>query len=77
MPEEYLEGRTTDLETWMRTPENLDRLAALTRAADARRRAIEERELPDSPAAPADGRRQEYEQQYQQLGIGHSHGPRP
>ncbi|MCX4970914.1 hypothetical protein OHA98_40505 [Streptomyces sp. NBC_00654] len=37
MPEEYLEGRTTDPATWLRTPENLDRLAAFTRVANARR----------------------------------------
>ncbi|MCZ4100999.1 MobF family relaxase [Streptomyces sp. H39-C1] len=77
MPEVYLEGRTTDPGTWLRTPENLDRLAALTRATDARRRAIEEREPPASPAAPADGRRQEHEQQHQQPGPGQGQGPRP
>ncbi|MFD5372802.1 relaxase domain-containing protein, partial [Streptomyces sp. NPDC127103] len=38
MPEAYLQGRTTDPGTWLRTPENLNRLAALTRATDARRR---------------------------------------
>ncbi|WP_242425920.1 hypothetical protein [Streptomyces sp. Root63] len=64
MPEEYLEGRTTDPETWVRTPENLERFAAFTREANARRRAIEEREIPSgdqrrqetraaAPAAPA------------------------
>ncbi|MEW2426336.1 hypothetical protein AB0911_38545 [Streptomyces nigra] len=42
MPAEYLEGRTTDPTTWLRTPKNLDRLAAFTRAADTRRRAMEE-----------------------------------
>ncbi|WP_251146028.1 hypothetical protein [Streptomyces sp. McG3] len=83
MPEEYLEGRTaglatsrtpqdlegrtTDPETWVRTPENLDRFAAFTREANARRRAIEERELPAAadPSGPADQRRQEHEQQHQ------------
>ncbi|MER5501914.1 MobF family relaxase [Streptomyces sp. NPDC002561] len=30
MPEAYLGGRTTDAATWLRTPENLYRLAALT-----------------------------------------------
>ncbi|MFF8717425.1 MobF family relaxase [Streptomyces sp. NPDC015184] len=74
MPEEYLEGRTTDPATWLRTPENLERLAALTRAADARRRAIEKGELPDpgpgaGSAKPAD-RRREHEQQHQQPGPG-------
>ncbi|MFD5000054.1 MobF family relaxase [Streptomyces buecherae] len=36
MPEEYLEGRTTDPATWLRTPKNLARLAAFTQAAEAR-----------------------------------------
>ncbi|MGW6744824.1 MobF family relaxase [Streptomyces sp. NPDC055025] len=73
MPREYLEGRTTDPATWMRTPENLDRLAALTRAASARRRAIEDGEPPApaaGPAGPVDRRRQEHEQQHQQPGPG-------
>jgi conjugative relaxase-like TrwC/TraI family protein len=70
MPEEYLEGRTTDPATWMRTPENLERFAAITRAADARRRAIEDRELPAPAAPPPDPRRQEHEQQHQQPGLG-------
>ncbi|WP_181509307.1 MULTISPECIES: hypothetical protein [unclassified Streptomyces] len=38
MPVEYLEGRTTDPATWLRTPKNLERLAAHGRAAEARRR---------------------------------------
>ncbi|KND39694.1 MobF family relaxase [Streptomyces stelliscabiei] len=67
MPEEYLEGRTTDPATWMRTPKNLERFAAITRAADARRRAFEDPELP-APAIPAipaaDPRRQEHEQHH-------------
>ncbi|GAA3381076.1 hypothetical protein GCM10020367_70910 [Streptomyces sannanensis] len=57
MPQEYLEGRTTDPATWMRTPANLERLAALTRAADARRRALADRPRPEQPAdvvKPAD-----------------------
>ena len=62
MPEEYLEGRTTDPATWMRAPANLERLAAITRAAGARRRAIENRELPAPAAGPVDSRRQEHEQ---------------
>lgn len=72
MPEEYLEGRTTDPATWLRTPENLDRLAAFTRAAKARRRAIEKGEIPApaaDPAGPVDRRRQEHEQ-HQQPGPG-------
>ncbi|MGV4989126.1 hypothetical protein [Streptomyces sp. NRAIS3] len=68
MPEEHLEGRTTDPATWMRTPKNLERLAALTRAADARRREMEGRGLP--AVDPADPHRQEHEQQHQRLGRG-------
>ncbi|MFE8950654.1 MobF family relaxase [Streptomyces sp. NPDC007856] len=68
MPQEYLEGRTTDPATWMRTPKNLERLAALTRAADARRREIEGRELP--AVDPADPHRQEHERQHQRPGPG-------
>ncbi|MFE1901613.1 MobF family relaxase [Streptomyces yangpuensis] len=49
MPEEYLGGRTTDAGTWLRTPKNLERLAAITRAADARRRAFENRSEPEQP----------------------------
>ncbi|AEY94279.1 hypothetical protein SHJG_p1148 (plasmid) [Streptomyces hygroscopicus subsp. jinggangensis 5008] len=57
MPEEYLEGRTTDPATWLRTPENLVRLAAFTHRANARRRAFEGRPKPEQPAdvvKPAD-----------------------
>ncbi|GAA1149117.1 MobF family relaxase [Streptomyces javensis] len=50
MPE-HLEGRTTDPASWLRTPENLSRLAAFTREADARRRAIADRQQPERPAA--------------------------
>ncbi|MEU5115056.1 hypothetical protein AB0G64_26555 [Streptomyces longwoodensis] len=50
MPEEYLEGRTTDPATWLRTPKNLDRLAAFIRAADTRRRAMKDRPKPEQPA---------------------------
>ncbi|WP_055531703.1 hypothetical protein [Streptomyces alboniger] len=50
MPEEYLEGRTTGPVTWLRTPKNLDRFAALIRAADTRRRVMED------PKARASGR---------------------
>ncbi|MEU1906008.1 relaxase domain-containing protein [Streptomyces hygroscopicus] len=50
IPEEYLEGRTTDPATWLRTPENLERLAAFTRTANARRRAFEARPKPEQPA---------------------------
>lgn len=77
MPEEHLEGRTTDAATWLRTPENLDRLAALTRAADARRRAIEDWEAPATgTAGPVDRPRQEHEQ-YQPSGHDQDQGRRP
>ncbi|MER8235120.1 MobF family relaxase [Streptomyces sp. NPDC094049] len=77
MPEEHLEGRTTDPATWLRTPENLERLAAFTRAADARRRAHENKKPPPAPDIPVDDRRQEHEQRHQQPGHGQGHGPRP
>jgi hypothetical protein len=80
MPEEYLEGRTTDPATWMRTPKNLERFAAFTRAANARRRAYEEGEVPvpaADPAGPVDQRRQEHEQQRQQPGPGQGQGLQP
>ncbi|MFI9019157.1 MobF family relaxase [Streptomyces griseus] len=64
MPDVYLEGRTTDPATWLRTPENLDRLAAITRAANARRRAIANGRTPAAdPGHPAERHRQEHEQQ--------------
>ncbi len=62
MPDVYLEGRTTDPATWLRTPENLDRLAAFTREANARRRAIANGRI---PGPPVDRHRQEHEQQRQ------------
>ncbi|MFH9298884.1 MobF family relaxase [Streptomyces sp. NPDC017520] len=66
MPDAYLEGRTTDPATWLRTPENLDRLAAITREANARRRAIANGRNPAAaPGPPADRHRQEHEQQRQ------------
>ncbi|MCX5207624.1 relaxase domain-containing protein [Streptomyces sp. NBC_00237] len=43
MPQEYLEGRTTDPATWMTSPQNLARIAAHTRAAEARSRQVEEK----------------------------------
>ncbi|MFJ2647917.1 hypothetical protein ACIO1C_14430 [Streptomyces sp. NPDC087420] len=75
-----LEGRTTDPATWLRTPEHLDRLAAITRAAEARRRALEDREVSHpaaGPAKPVDRRRQEHEQQHQQPGQGPGQGLQP
>jgi hypothetical protein len=77
MPEEYLEGRTTDPATWLRTPKNLDRAAAFTRAADTRR-AMEDRKAPAAdPASPVDQHRQEHEQQRQQPAPGQGQGLRP
>jgi FtsZ-interacting cell division protein ZipA len=69
MPEEYLEGRTTDPATWMRTPENLARLAALTKAAEARSRTTADGPQPQQPTVEAaDPRRQEHEEQHQRPG---------
>ncbi|WP_051707197.1 MULTISPECIES: hypothetical protein [unclassified Streptomyces] len=69
MPEEYLEGRTTDPAAWLCTPKNLDWLAAFTRAADTRRRAMEDRKAPAAdPASPVDQHRQEHKQQHQRNG---------
>lgn len=73
MPQEYLEGRTTDPATWVRTPENLERLAAFTRAADARRRAIEDRLKPEQPAdvvKPADQQQHHTNRRDQGWGAG-------
>lgn len=42
MPQEHLEGRTTDPATWATSPQNLARIAAHTRAAEARGRMVEE-----------------------------------
>ncbi|MFF8696777.1 MobF family relaxase [Streptomyces sp. NPDC015144] len=78
MPEEYLEGRTTDPATWLRTPKNLARLAAFTRAADTRRRAMEDRKAAAADSAsPVDQHRQEHEQQRQPPGHDQGHSPRP
>ncbi|MEV6939452.1 hypothetical protein AB0N19_35015 [Streptomyces sp. NPDC051132] len=78
MPEEYLGGRTTDAATWLRTPKNLERLAAFTRAADARRRAMEDRKAPPAdPASAVDQHRQEHEQQRRQPDPGQGQDLRP
>ncbi|MFF0837655.1 MULTISPECIES: MobF family relaxase [unclassified Streptomyces] len=78
MPEEgYLKGRTTDPETWMRTPANLERLAAIARAADSRRRALEDREVPAPAADPVDPRRQEHEEQHPQSRHGRGRDIQP
>lgn len=53
MPEEYLEGRTTDPATWLHTPKNLARLAAFTQAAEARSRIVADGPQPKQPAKDA------------------------
>lgn len=61
MPE-LLKGRTTDPATWMRTPKNLNRFAAITRAAEARRRVAADRPQPDQPdGAIAPGDQQQHQ----------------
>lgn len=78
MPEEYLEGRTTDPATWLRTPESLERFAAFTRAANARRRAIADGQGPAvDPGIPDDRHRQEHEQQHRPPGQDHGQGLQP
>ncbi|MFD7135200.1 MobF family relaxase [Streptomyces sp. NPDC059894] len=61
MPEEYLEGRTTDPATWLYTPKNLALLAAFTQASEARGRLIADGAQPKQPAkdAAADPARQQ------------------
>ncbi|MBM9624808.1 MobF family relaxase [Streptomyces zhihengii] len=77
MPEEYLEGRTTDPATWLRTPKNLGRLAAFTRAADTRCRATQDRTgSAADPASLVDQHRQEHEQQQEQPDPGEGQGLR-
>ncbi|MFH9426296.1 MobF family relaxase [Streptomyces sp. NPDC017529] len=53
MPEEYLEGRTSDPATWLYTPKNLARLAAHTKAAEARSRIVADGPQPQQPTADA------------------------
>ncbi|MEV5567915.1 MobF family relaxase, partial [Streptomyces sp. NPDC052196] len=53
MPEEHLEGRTTDPATWLYTPKNLARLAAFTQASEARGRIIADGAQPKQPAKDA------------------------
>ncbi|MFJ5787936.1 MobF family relaxase [Streptomyces hydrogenans] len=61
MPEEHLEGRTTDPATWLHTPKNLARLAAFTQAAEARARTISGGAQPQQPASDAiDATRQQH-----------------
>jgi conjugative relaxase-like TrwC/TraI family protein len=73
MPEP-LKGRTTDPESWMRTPENLTRLAAVTREADARRRATADRGQ-DAPATEP-GNQQQPQQPGPERGQDRGPGPR-
>ncbi|MEU5958823.1 MobF family relaxase [Streptomyces sp. NPDC047525] len=77
MPQEYLEGRTTDPATWMTSPRNLDRIAALTHAAEARGRTVEEQadqtdQVQQAPAADP-GRQQQHPPA--QPGQGRGAGP--
>ncbi|MFF8918154.1 hypothetical protein ACF08M_33840 [Streptomyces sp. NPDC015032] len=72
MPE-LLEG---DPATWLRTPKNLDRLAALTRAAEARRRATADRPQPEQPsdtASPAGQQQHHTTRSDQGRGAGRDH----
>ncbi|XMN04571.1 MobF family relaxase [Streptomyces griseobrunneus] len=78
MPQEYLEGRTTDPETWITSPQNLAHLAALTRAAEARGRTVEEQadqtkhahQAKQAPAADAQQQQQQTAQPGQSRGAG-------
>ncbi|MFJ4966721.1 MobF family relaxase [Streptomyces sp. NPDC088729] len=78
MPQEYLEGRTTDPGTWITSPQNLAHLAALTRAAEARGLTVEEQadqtkhahQAKQAPAADA-------QQQHQTAQPGQSRGAGP
>ncbi|MGQ7754895.1 MobF family relaxase (plasmid) [Streptomyces sp. WC2508] len=76
MPEEYLEGRTTDPATWLHTPKNLARLAAFTQAAEARSRIVADGQQPKQPAKDAaDPARQQHHtaQPDQGRGAGRDH----
>ncbi|MEE1928812.1 hypothetical protein V1J52_11535 [Streptomyces sp. TRM 70351] len=78
MPQEYLEGRTTDPATWMTSPQNLARIAALTRAAQARSRTVEEQadrtkhayQAKQDPAADAGSQQHHTAQPDQGRGVG-------
>ncbi|MEU9546771.1 MobF family relaxase [Streptomyces mirabilis] len=75
MPEQ-LEGRTTDPETWIRTPENLDRFAAWKRAADARRRAVADHlQQTGQPASDAVGPADQQQHHTPQLDPGRGAAP--
>ncbi|MER7898908.1 hypothetical protein ABTX62_23050 [Streptomyces sp. NPDC096046] len=64
----HLEGRTTDPATWMTSPQNLARIAALTHAAEARGRTVHEQadqtrqadQAKQAPAADAGGQQQRH-----------------
>ncbi|MGW5067144.1 MobF family relaxase [Streptomyces cyaneofuscatus] len=73
MPEEYLDGRTTDPATWLYTPKNLALLAAFTQASEARARLIADGAQPKQPAKDAADparQRQHPEQPDQRRGAG-------
>ncbi|MER5748164.1 hypothetical protein ABT097_33465 [Streptomyces sp. NPDC002225] len=75
MPEEHLEGRTTDPATWLYTPKYLARLAAFTRASEARSRNVADGVQPKPPAKNTAGpaRQQQYPAQPDQgRGAGHN-----
>lgn len=71
-----LEGRTTAPETWMTSPQNLARIAAITYAAEARGGTVEEqadqtRQASQAPAAdPGSQQRQHPAQPDQGRGAG-------
>ncbi|MEU5958726.1 hypothetical protein [Streptomyces sp. NPDC047525] len=79
MPEEHLEGRTTDAATWLRTPESLDRLAAFTREAEARRRDVQDHADRAAPPTtrPDAAHRPGHEQHRHDGGPGPAPGARP
>ncbi|MFD0229303.1 MobF family relaxase [Streptomyces hirsutus] len=65
MPQECQEGRTTDPATWMTSPQSLARIAALTRAAEARGRTVEKqadqtKHANQAPAANAGSQQQQH-----------------
>ncbi|MEN8651729.1 hypothetical protein ABCR94_14150 [Streptomyces sp. 21So2-11] len=79
MPQEYLEGRTTDPETWITSPQNLARIAAHTRAAEARGRMVEEQaqrvDQAKEPAPAADPGSQQQRHPTAQPDQGRGAGP--
>jgi conjugative relaxase-like TrwC/TraI family protein len=76
MPEEHLEGRTTDPATWLYTPKNLARLAAYTQAAEARGRLIADGPQPPQPAKDADDPARQ-QQQHHTTQPDQGRGPTP